>query len=146
MAIFWLTWRFKAKADTAQPEECNAMTSRLAYLYRFPVICFTFDKATTTNGVIEFPAAADAAVAVEADAKSAGGDCWCCLRLCLSCCCCLCCQSNWRTSRRMTSTAAASESSNNCQGRRQGLCSHAVTLMTPFCNQSAKLHCKKCFV
>lgn len=47
------------------------MTSRLAYLYRFTVICFAFDKATTTtNGVIEFPAAADAAVAVEADAKS----------------------------------------------------------------------------
>lgn len=71
MTIFWL--RFKAKADTAQPEECNAMTSRLAYLYRFAVICFAFDKATivttTTNGVIEFPAAA-AAVAVEADAKS----------------------------------------------------------------------------
>lgn len=71
MAIFWL--RFKAKADTAQQEECNAMTSRLAYLYRFTVICFAFDKATTattTNGVIEFPAAADAAVAVGADAKS----------------------------------------------------------------------------
>lgn len=71
-AIFWLGCRFKAKADTAQQEECNAMTSRLACLYRFTVICFAFDKptTTTTNGVIEFPAAADAAVAVEADAKS----------------------------------------------------------------------------
>lgn len=71
-AIFWLGCRFKAKADTAQQEECNAMTSRLACLYRCTVICFAFDKATTTttNGVIEFPAAADVAVAVEADAKS----------------------------------------------------------------------------